>query len=130
MPSPGGQEAIFLADKGKMTGDCSDVFLVRPAAMPSRRTWRYDYTNQYGRWTGDIVLEMVGGVWTGKMKSDQLGQWLELSNIKVTPAEMGFDLPSSAQTYRGKFLPGGKVAGTFTWSGQEWDWAAEETTGR
>lgn len=131
VPSPGGQEAIVLADKGRMTKDCSDVFLVRPAAMPSGRTWRYDYTNQYGRWTGDIVLKMVGGVWTGKMKSDQFGQWLELRNIRVTPAEMGFDLPSSAQTYRGRFLPGGKVAGTFTWSGQEWDWAAEEeTTGR
>jgi Tol biopolymer transport system component len=130
VPSPGGQEAIFLADKGRMTKDCSDLFLVRPAAMPSRRTWRLEYKNVHGHWTGEIVLERVGDAWTGKMWYDQRRTWEELRGIQVTPEGMKFDRPGASQTYRGRFLPGGKVAGTFTWSGQEWDWAAEETTGR
>jgi hypothetical protein len=124
VPAPNGREAVFSANRPKLTGDCTDLFMVRVAAEPARRTWRLDYRNETGHWTGDLVLQQASGAWTGRIRFDQIGQWVELREVNVTPPKLSFvanDVP-----YRGRFLAGGKVAGTFTWSGREWDWAGQE----
>jgi hypothetical protein len=101
---------------------------VRRVPAPASQTWRYDIRNETGNWTGEIVLDRGGGGWTGRMRSDQIGTRVELRNVQVSASELRFDIPDSAQVYQGRRLPGGRVVGTFTWSGQNWDWAAVETT--
>jgi hypothetical protein len=125
VPAPNGREAVFSASRPELTGDCTDLFMVRVAAQPARRAWRVDYQNVTGHWTGDLELQRASGGWTGRIRFDQQGrQWQELRDVTVTAQGMRF--VRGDQVYVGRFLGDGRVAGTFTWSGREWDWAGQE----
>ena len=95
------------------------------AAGLSKREWKFDINNSTGQWTGRLVFEKINGVWSGKMWHDQTNAWENLSKINITASDISFTRPTATQLYTGA-ISGNKVDGTFTWSGQNWKWTAEE----